>query len=135
MTTFFCWGLLAFGLAVLPQTASAEPMMPRDFPLTSVSDRARYGLLIASPDAVPCSAVQFIIRDGAGVIGRTQALQAGEVQVVRIGQGFAAGEHALQIAASGCPVQSVAVRMVRLGKPSPDHGWRAAAMMQVVVAR
>jgi hypothetical protein len=46
--------------------------------------------------------------------------------VVRIGGGYPMGEHALQIRSAGCPVRPVTVRRVRLGKPSPDHGWRAA---------
>jgi hypothetical protein len=129
MTKVFRLGLLALSLIVIPTMALPEGPLPMDFQLTAVSDHARYGLLIASPDEVACHSVQFVVSDAYGVVGRSQALQAGEVQVVRIGS-YKAGEHALQIAASGCPVAPVAVRRVRLGKASPDHGWRAAAFVQ-----
>jgi hypothetical protein len=135
MTKQFCLGLLALFLNNFPVVAHAVTCDgtvcgPLSIRLTSVSDEARYGLLVTSPADIACGSVQFVVTDvRRGVVGRTQALQPGQVQMVRIGQGYAAGDHALHITASGCPVHPAQVRRVRLGKTSPDHGWRAAAFV------
>lgn len=135
MTKQFCLGLLALSLHNAPVLASAMQCSgavcgPLSIWLTSVSDDARYGLLVTAPANIACGAVQFVVSDARrGVVGRTQTLRPGEAQVVRIGQGYAPGDHALQITASGCPVHPAQVRRVRLGKASPDHGWRAAAVV------
>jgi hypothetical protein len=140
MTKQFCLGLLALLLNIVPASARPVPCdggvcMPVTFRLTSLSETARYGLLVTSPTEIACGSVQFILSDaGGGVVGRTQALHPGEMQVVRIGRGYPAGDYALQITASGCPVAPAHVRHVRLGKPSPDHGWRAAMVMQARLA-
>jgi hypothetical protein len=136
MTKQLCLGLLAlflnsFAVAVAAGSCENGGCGPLSVQLTSVSETARYGLLVTSPAEITCGSVQFIITDPArGVVGQTRAMLPDEIAVVRIGQGYAAGEHALQILASGCPVRPDAVRRVRLGKTSPDHGWRAAAFVQ-----
>ena len=140
MTKQFCLGLLALFLNNAPVVAHAVACDgaicgPLSIRLTSVSDDARYGLLVTSPADIACGSVQFIVSDmRRGVVGRTRALRPGEMQVVRIGQGYAPGDHDLQITASGCPVQPAQVRRVRLGKASPDHGWRAALVLQASMA-
>ncbi len=140
MTKQFCLGLLALFLNNSPLLADAVRCEGGlcgtvAIRMTSVSTEARYGLLVTSPADIACGTVRFIVSDPArGVVGTTRALRPGEVQVVRIGQGYAAGAHALQISASGCPVRPSAVRRVRLGKASPDHGWRAAAFLQAAYA-
>ena len=68
------------------------------------------------------------VEDAAAVfLGHTQPLAPGELGVVRMGEGFAAGEHELTIAAEGCYTRPAATRRVTLAKLSPDHGWRAVA--------
>jgi hypothetical protein len=129
MTNVFRSGLLALFLTVPAASAWPDGTMPLTFELTSAADHARYGLLIASPVELGCGAALFVVRDASGVVGRSQPMLPGQMQVVRIGS-FTAGAHALTVAASGCPVQPRMVRRVRLGKPSPDHGWRAAAFVQ-----
>jgi hypothetical protein len=136
MTKQLRLGLLAlflnsFAMMAVAGSCESGRCGPLSVQLTSVSETARYGLLVTSPAEIACGSVQFIITDPArGVVGQTRAMLPGEMAVVRIGQGYAAGEHPLQILASGCPVQPRMVRRVRLGKPSPDHGWRAAAFVQ-----
>ncbi|MGL5009141.1 MAG: hypothetical protein ACRC6I_04620 [Paracoccaceae bacterium] len=112
------------------QTAACGPVA---FTLSSVSSTARYGVLVQTAATPDCTTVQFVIADGAaGVVGQTMALQPGAVQVVRIGAGYAEGEHALRVTASGCQAQPAVLRRVTLGKRSPDHGWRAAAVLYAV---
>jgi hypothetical protein len=141
MTRPFVGGLLAFCLTISPVFANPVPChagvcQPADFALSSLSPQARYGLLIESPVDLGCAAVQFVITDHrGGIVGRSHALGPGAVQVVRIGQGFQAGAHPLRIVASGCPARPAVVRRVRLGKASPDHGWRASAVVQVQYRR
>lgn len=140
MTNFISLGLLALWLCVSPLSAQPIPCKgpgcgQLSFELTSASDRAQYGVLVRSPDQIACQSVQFIVSsDDRGIMGRTLPLQAGDVQVVRIGRGFTAGTHDFQIRASGCPVQPEQVRRVRLAKASPDHGWRAVAFLQAQAA-
>jgi hypothetical protein len=131
MTNILTWGLLALFVIPIPTAARPDIAGQMQFDLASASGHARYGLLIATPDAVECHSVRFIVRGALGVVGQSQPFVAGDVQVVRIGGGYPAGVHALRISASGCPVHPAVVRGVRLGKPSPDHGWRAAAVRQM----
>jgi hypothetical protein len=129
MTNLLRLGLLALITAISAMPARPDGPARLTFQLNVGLALGRYGLLVASPDEVACGAVRFVVSDVDGVVGQSQALQPGEVQVVRIGS-YAAGDHALTIAASGCPVAPAAVRWVRLGKSSPDHGARAAAVLQ-----
>jgi hypothetical protein len=129
MTKVLRLGLLALIATILPSFSRAEGLAPLGFELNAAMEHARYGLLIVSPDEVVCGSVHYVVSNGYGVVGQSQALRPREMQVVRIGS-YAAGDHTLTIAASGCPVAPAAVRRVRLGKPSPDHGWRAAAFVQ-----
>lgn len=128
--------LLAAGLALFPLSLAADPIpdvaacadaaCPYTFSLRSLSDLGLYGLLIAAPDT-GCKRVRFRIEsEGGNFLGQTPPLAAGELAVVRFGQRFAEGDHALTIAADGCDTQPSAARQVTLRKTSPDHGWRAA---------
>jgi hypothetical protein len=94
---------------------------------TSVSETRSYGILIAAPD-VGCGAVRFRIEDDtATMLGQTPPLAPGELAVVRMGRGFAKGDHLLTIAAVGCAASPAATRRVTFAKRSPDHGWRSAS--------
>jgi hypothetical protein len=101
------------------------------FLLSSVSGHSRYGILIAAPDA-GCRRVRFRVEDdGAAFLGHTPPLGPGELAVVRMGQGFAPGDHVLTISAEGCATVPAATRRVVLAKLSPDHGWRAAEVSRL----
>ncbi len=98
------------------------------FELQSVSDAKSYGLLIEAPEA-GCRKVRYVVRDAAaGFLGHTPALEPGDIAVVRMGRGFAAGDHDLTVKAKGCGLRPAVTRRVTLGKPSPDRGWRASAV-------
>jgi hypothetical protein len=97
------------------------------FYLSSVSDAQSYGVLLAAPEE-GCTRVRFRVETLARVfLGHTPALAPGELSIVRIGQGFAAGETILTITAEGCTTPPAVVRRVTLAKRSPDHGARSAA--------
>lgn len=98
---------------------------PAAFRLDSASADRRYGVLVAVPDDLPCPVVRFRVQlAGDRILGQSPPLRPGERAVVRMGQGFAPGAHALVIATAGCPVVPAEVRRVTLAKASPDHGWR-----------
>jgi hypothetical protein len=100
---------------------------PQVFTLISVSEAKSYALLLEAP-AGDCRRVRYSIRTAsARFLGHTPPLGPGEVAVVRMGRGFAEGDHDLTIAADGCSAQPLTTRRVTLAKTSPDHGWRAAA--------
>jgi hypothetical protein len=120
---------LALALSV-PALSKAETCKTRGCPtavsFASVSDSRSYGLLIAAPDS-GCRHVRFRVEDAsAGFLGHTPPLAPGELAVVRMGQGFPAGENQVTIASIGCDVPPAATRRVTLKKQSPDHGWRAS---------
>lgn len=133
---------LALPAMMLPVAARAEG--PDDcrmshcltqYRLVSTSDRQGYGLLIAAPES-GCRRVRFRVEDQGAVLGKTPALDPGELAVVRMTRRFAEGDHLLSIAAEGCSAKPAATRRVTLAKLSPDHGWRAAeAMTQVARLR
>jgi hypothetical protein len=121
------------GLAALVATvAGADKLTCRGpdcalaFNLQSVSDAKSYGLLLEAPMGA-CGRVRYRVTSaGAEVLGHTPPLGPGEVAVVRMGRGFAEGDHILRIAADGCADPPLITRRVTLAKASPDHGWRAA---------
>jgi hypothetical protein len=123
------WAVLA---ALVATVAGADSLTCRGpdcalaFNLQSVSDAKSYGLLLEAPTGA-CRRVRYSVTSaGAEVLGHTPPLGPGDVAVVRMGRGFAEGDHALTIAADGCADMPVVTRRVTLAKPSPDHGWRAA---------
>jgi hypothetical protein len=70
--------------------------------------------------------VRYRVLAGEESLGQSRPLRPGESGIIRIGKGYFAGDHALQIAAIGCAVLPVNPQIVTLGKASPDHGWRAS---------
>lgn len=128
--------LLAAGLAgLLSCPAFCEPQpcgratCPALFHLSSSADSRTYALLLAAPEA-GCPRVRYRVETASQVfLGHTPPLAPGEVAVVRLGAGFAEGVHVLHIAALGCATGPVLARRVTLRKASPDHGWRAAALL------
>jgi hypothetical protein len=118
--------VLALAQGVQAQATCDAKGCPTPFDLTSTSESRSYGVLIAAPD-VGCRRVRFRVETkDAGFLGHTPPLAPGELGVVRVGRGFAAGEHPLTIASEGCETPPAATRRVTLAKLSPDHGWRAA---------
>ena len=117
-------------LSGLPSYSQPVGCLPKNcgtgYVLSSDSDARSYGILIAAP-ADGCPRVRYRVdSDVAGMLGRTPALQPGEMAVVRLGRGFSAGEHLLVIEAEGCVALPAGLRRVTLAKASPDHGWRAS---------
>ncbi len=98
------------------------------FTLRSASETKSYGVLLTAPES-DCRHVRYRVMAGGVTLGHTPPLEPGEAVVLRVGQGYAAGDHALVIAAIGCAAPAVAPRRVTLAKASPDHGWRAARVM------
>jgi hypothetical protein len=97
--------------------------------VASHSDRAVLGLLVTAPEA-GCATTRILVEAG----GRTLAsrpLRPGQIAIIRLGPGFAVGDHALTLRGVGCAGSAVfAARRVVLAKASPDHAWRAAADLQ-----
>jgi hypothetical protein len=117
---------LAFAPHVMADTTTCGPDCAQLYRLTSASETRAYGILIAAPDD-GCRFVRFRVEDAAATfLGNTPPLAPGELGLVRMGRGFAAGEHLLTIASVGCVTSPAATRRVTFGKLSPDHGWRSA---------
>jgi hypothetical protein len=125
--------LAGIGLLVL-SAGSASPehrtcdraTCPHEVQLASVADDKVYGLLLGAPEA-GCRRVRYRVETtGQVLLGRTPVLAAGEVAVVRIGNGFQTGPHILTVTGEGCSKAPGLSRRVTMRKTSPDHGWRAA---------
>ena len=117
---------LAIAAPAAAKTVRCHSACAMSYRLTSASETRRYGILIAAP-AAGRSRVRFLVEDEAAIpLGQTPPLAPGELAVVRIGRGFAAGDYRLAIAAVGCDTRPAATRRVTLDKRSPDHGWRSA---------
>lgn len=93
------------------------------FLLSSTSERVSYGVLVVAPDK-GCAAARVTVRAGGGGHWRSATLGPGEIAVVRLGRGFAVGQHALQVGTAGCQGAAFPARRVLLGQASPGHGWR-----------
>ncbi|MEZ5798454.1 MAG: hypothetical protein R3D63_13830 [Paracoccaceae bacterium] len=109
------------GLALIGGAARADEQL---FLLTSVSETRSYGVLVLAPDK-GCGAMRFLVYADGALLARSPTLAPGEGAVVRLGNGFAEGEHLLRIETAGCADQPFTGRRVVLKKTSPDHGWRA----------
>jgi hypothetical protein len=120
--------LLSAGSAFSEPGSCDRRVCPNEVRIASVADDKVYGLLIGAPDA-GCQRVRYRVEtEGRVLLGKTPALAAGEVAVVRLGNGFRPGAHTLIVTAEGCGRAPRLSRSVTLGKLSPDHGWRAAVI-------
>jgi hypothetical protein len=95
------------------------------FVMLSTSAELRYGLLVAADEGCTQSRVTV---ENEGEVWKSATLGPGEIAVVRMGHGFAVGEHRLTVNSAGCRGVVHAARSVVLGKLSPDHGWRALGL-------
>ena len=121
-----CLLLLSAGSAFSEHQTCSRATCPHEVRMASTAAEKSYGLLLGAPDA-GCRRVRYRVETtGQVLLGRTPVLAAGEVAVVRIGNGFQAGAHTLIVTAEGCSQAPVLSRRVTLKKMSPDHGWRAA---------
>lgn len=119
--------LFATPLAADPPAACRGPACSGGYTLHSVAAAKSYGLLLAAPDE-GCRRVRYRVEtQAAQFVGHTPPLGPGEVAVVRLGSGYASGQHRLRIAAEGCRLAPALARRVTLRKPGPDHGWRASS--------
>jgi hypothetical protein len=94
----------------------------------NASAGARYGLVLTTPPPAVCQAARVHVSwAGPGPAAAQESLPGGETRVLRLGQGFAAGPHALRVQVLGCAGTSH-LRLVRLGRPGPGHGWARVAL-------
>ena len=90
----------------------------------SYSEAKTYGVYIMAAANLRCPFVRYRLT-APGLRVQTRPLRAGQAQMLRLGAGFAAGDHLVQIEAIGCDTAPVVARRVVLHKASPDHGARA----------
>jgi hypothetical protein len=94
----------------------------------STSSGVRYGLVLTAPPLVACPIARVrVSRAGLAPTHAQESLAGGETRVLRLGQGFAAGPQVLRVQVLGCAGISH-LRLVRLGRPGPGHGWARVAL-------
>jgi hypothetical protein len=137
MTRFLSGAVLALGLSCVPAVAQPPACdgavcVSNIYLLRSVSAAHNYAVLVSLPDDAPCDLARFVVSDADHrPLGQTDALAPGEQGRVRIGQGYDTGVHPLRVVVSGCAARPEGIRAIRVGRASPDHGWRA---LHVVLA-
>jgi hypothetical protein len=130
--------LAGFGLLTLlagtahsgPDTCTIEPCH-HVVQFASVAEEKSYGLLLRAPNDGCRRARYRVETTGEALLGKTPALAAGEMAVVRIGRGFHPGVHDIVVIAEGCSKAPDLMRRVTFSKASPDYGWRAAPVLAV----
>jgi hypothetical protein len=126
MLAVICLFLLSAGSAHPDPSPCLSKGCALEVRIASVAEAKVYGLLLAAP-RTGCRRVRYRVETASlRLLGKTPALRAGEMAVVRIGAGYAEGEHTLFVSAEGCASVPQLSRRVTLRKASPDHGWRAA---------
>lgn len=124
----FGLALLSAGSAFSETHGCDHVICPNEIRIASIADTKVYGLLLGAP-VRGCRRVRYRVETQARVLlGKTPALAAGEVAVVRLGKGFPPGAVTLIVTAEGCVSAPRLSRSVTLGKKSPDHGWRAVSV-------
>jgi hypothetical protein len=111
----------------LPHTAGASDervQTSHPYILTATAAIHRYGIWLVAPDH-GCRPVRYVVSLHGRRLGFSAPLHAGQGEVVRIGKGFSAGLHALDITGLGCDRPPALARRVLLAKTSPDHSWLA----------
>jgi hypothetical protein len=99
---------------------------PQVIQIAALAEEKTYGLLLRAPED-GCRRLRYRVETvGQVLLGRTPALAAGEVAVVRIGRGLHPGANDFLVIAEGCSKAPDLMRRVTFSKASPDHGWRAA---------
>jgi hypothetical protein len=112
-------GVAALGVSAFADTVSvSRPSYP--YVLSATADTHSYGLWLTAP-ASGARAVRYIVVLDQARLGASPPLRPGEGAVIRIGRGFAEGDHALAITCIGCEVAPPKARRVILGRSSPDH--------------
>ena len=117
--------LSGFCAAVAVSTAvSAEPQKrsATDFVLTASSDLRSYGVWVSAPEK-GCRVVRYVVASAGRTLGHSPPLRPGDGALIRIGRGFAMGDHVLDVTGIGCDAPPAEARRVLLGKTAPDHSW------------
>ena len=122
MKALFFAGVCAVVAASAPVFADAPKQSDTDFVLTASSDLRNYGVWVAAPHNC-CRVVRYVVASAGRTLGQSTPLRPGDGALIRIGRGFAIGEHVLKVTAIGCDVAPAEARRVLLGKTSPDHSW------------
>ncbi len=117
------WGALGALASMSPGFTDTSGKTSHPYVLAAIAESHGYGLWLTAPDG-GCRSVRYVVTDGGARLGFSRSLRPGEGAVVRIGHGFAQGDHILDIIGVGCDDPPAEARRVRLGKPSPDHGGR-----------
>lgn len=121
---------LFLALLLLPGPVVAQEITPTEVSFTSTSDSRDYGLFVVAGEG-DCPATRYMIL-GEGVEAISQTLTPGESAILRLGSGYAPGEHSLTLSAVGCALPLAATRMVLLDQISPGHA-RAPVLKQVQI--
>jgi hypothetical protein len=118
------WGVLGACASMSPGYSDTSIKVSYPYILAATTEVHSYGLWLRAP-AKGCRSVRYVVTADGARLGFSGPLTPGEGAVVRIGYGFAQGDHTLSITGFGCGDPPGEARRVLLGKPSPDHGWRA----------
>ena len=118
------WGGLGALASLAPVLADTSVKSSFRYVLAATTEAHTYGLWLAAP-AKGCRSVRYVVTAGGARLGFSGPLAPGEGVVVRIGRGFAEVPHNLAITGVGCDQPPAQAWRIRLGKPSPDHSWRA----------
>lgn len=122
MKALFCAGVCVAIALSGPVSAETQKRSETDFVLTASSDLRSYGVWISAP-AEGCRIVRYVVASAGRTLGHSPPLRPGDGALIRIGRGFAMGDHVLDVTGIGCDDPPAEARRVLLGKSSPDHSW------------
>lgn len=111
----------AFAMSA-PVCSEPQQRSVTDFVLTASSDLRSYGVWVAAP-AKGCRVVRYVVASAGRTLGHSPPLRPGDGALIRIGRGFAMGDHVLDVTGIGCDDPPAEARRVLLGKSAPDHSW------------
>ena len=103
-----------------PVCAEPQKQSETDFVLTASSDLRSYGVWVAAPDN-GCRVVRYVVASAGRTLGHSPPLRPGDGALIRIGRGFAMGDHVLDVTGVGCDFPPETARRVIIGRAGPDH--------------
>jgi hypothetical protein len=129
MTVSWRFGLIGILLAHSPVALAENGLPPgpdnstQQVFLRNLERKASYGLHLAAPHDAGCRQLNYAVFDADNrLLGATGPLRQGEIGVIRLGKGTSSGQMALMLRVRGCAALPAAIQVIRLAKPSPDHG-------------
>ncbi|MEO8242950.1 MAG: hypothetical protein ABI832_11580 [bacterium] len=95
--------------------------------LPGLAAQGSYGLLIVAPYGDDCHLRRYAVLDnGMRVVAKSGPVPDGQNALLRLGRGAIAGDLSLTLRVMGCGGAPERMRVVRLGKMSPDMGSSVA---------